>query len=249
MSRVGIGASGGAWPIDPSVGDPVLFHAAGRLGRPDRHEIRLLAATTSTPTRCESQKRAAKAWDEGRFKKSVVPVKDVNGLTILDQDEHMRPAHRHAVARRRSSPRSCRWARWAASMRSAIQAHPEVEDVNHVHHAGNSSGIVDGAAAVLIGSKEAGKAAGLKPRARIRAFANHRLRSGADADRAGRRHRKAVLETRRHEALRHRPVRAERGLRRRGAALHAGLRSRPRRRSTSTAARSPWAIRSARPAP
>ena len=74
----------------------------------------------------------------------------------------------------------------------AIDAHPEVERVNHVHHAGNSSGIVDGAAAVLIGSKEAGEAAGLKPRARIRAFANDRLRARADADRAGRRDREGA---------------------------------------------------------
>jgi acetyl-CoA C-acetyltransferase len=119
----------------------------------------------------ESQKRAGKAWEEGRFKKSVVPVKDVNGLTILARDEHMRPqTDMQSLAALK--PSFVMMAEQGGFGAVAVQAHPEIEAVNHVHHAGNSSGIVDGAAAVLIGNEKAGKAAGLKPRARIRAFVN-----------------------------------------------------------------------------
>nr|HMN51054.1 acetyl-CoA C-acyltransferase [Xanthobacteraceae bacterium] len=119
----------------------------------------------------ESQQRAAQSWKEGRFKKSIVPVKDVNGITILDHDEHMRPTtDMQSLAQLKPSfPQMGEFGGFSAV---AIQAHPEVEAINYVHHAGNSSGIVDGAAAVLIGNKEAGAKAGLKPRARIRAFAN-----------------------------------------------------------------------------
>jgi acetyl-CoA C-acetyltransferase len=119
----------------------------------------------------ESQKRAAKAWDEGRFKNSVVPVKDVNGLTILAKDEHMRPGTTMQTLAS-LQPSFVQMGEMAGFDAVAVQRYPEVEAVNHVHTPGNSSGIVDGAAAVLIGSKAAGKAAGLKPRARIRQFAN-----------------------------------------------------------------------------
>jgi acetyl-CoA C-acetyltransferase len=119
----------------------------------------------------ESQTRAAKSWEEGRFKNSVIPVKDVNGLTILDKDEHMRPSTTmQSLAS--LQPSFVQMGEMGGFDAVAVQAHPEIEAVTHVHHAGNSSGIVDGAAAVLIGSQEAGKAAGLKPRARIKAFAN-----------------------------------------------------------------------------
>ena len=119
----------------------------------------------------ESQKRAAKAWDEGRFSKSVLPVKDVNGITLLAKDEHMRPTTTmQSLAQ--LQPAFVQMGEMAGFDAVAIQSHPEVESVNHVHHAGNSSGIVDGAAAVLIGNAEAGRKAGLKARARIRAFAN-----------------------------------------------------------------------------
>jgi acetyl-CoA C-acetyltransferase len=117
----------------------------------------------------ESQKRAAKAWNEGRFAKSVAPVKDVNGITLLAKDEHMRPqTDMQSLAALK--PSFVMMGEMGGFDAVAIAAHPEIENVDHVHHAGNSSGIVDGAAAVLIGSKEAGVAAGLKPRARIRAF-------------------------------------------------------------------------------
>ena len=170
MSRVGIGASGGAWPVDPAIAIPTYFMPQGISAD--------LIATKYGFTRydcdafaVESQKRAAKAWEAGYFKNSVVPVKDVNGLTILGRDEHMRPStDMQSLAALK--PSFVMMAEQGGFGAVALQAHPEVESVNHVHHAGNSSGIVDGAAAVLIGNEKAGKAAGLKPRARIRAFVN-----------------------------------------------------------------------------
>jgi acetyl-CoA C-acetyltransferase len=119
----------------------------------------------------ESQKRAANSWAKGYFKKSIAPVKDVNGITLLATDEHMRPeTTMQSIGALK--PSFVQMGELGGFDAVATQAYPEVESVNHVHHAGNSSGIVDGAAAVLIGSRNAGKAAGLKPRARIRAFAN-----------------------------------------------------------------------------
>jgi acetyl-CoA C-acetyltransferase len=119
----------------------------------------------------QSQKRAAQAWSEGRFKNSITPVRDPVGLPLLDRDEHMRPStDMQSLASLK--PSFVMMGEQGGFDAVAIQAHPDVERVNHVHHAGNSSGIVDGAAAILMGSAEAGKAAGLKPRAKIRAFAN-----------------------------------------------------------------------------
>ena len=170
MSRVGIGASGGAWPVDPSIAVTTYFLPQGisadliatKYGF-SRDDVDAYAV--------ESQKRAAKAWDEGRFKKSVVPIKDVNGLTILAKDEHMRPGTTMQTLAA-LQPSFVQMGEMAGFDAVAVQRYPEVEAINHVHTPGNSSGIVDGAAAVLIGSKAAGKAAGLKPRARIRQFAN-----------------------------------------------------------------------------
>jgi acetyl-CoA C-acetyltransferase len=119
----------------------------------------------------ESQKRAAHAWESGYFKNSVAPVRDVNGITLLAKDEHMRPSTTmQSLAS--LQPSFAVYGEQGGFDAVAVQKHPELEGVNHVHHAGNSSGIVDGAAAVLIGNKEAGTASGLKPRAKIRAFAN-----------------------------------------------------------------------------
>ena len=170
MSRVGIGASGGAWPVDPSIAVKTYFLPQGisadliatKYGF-SRDDVDAYAV--------ESQKRAAKAWDEGRFKNSVMPVKDVNGLTILARDEHMRPSTTMQTLAA-LQPSFVQMGEMGGFDAVAVQRYPEVETINHVHTPGNSSGIVDGAAAVLIGSKEAGKAAGLKPRARIKAFAN-----------------------------------------------------------------------------
>jgi acetyl-CoA C-acetyltransferase len=119
----------------------------------------------------ESQKRTARAWDEGRFEKSVVPVTDINGLPLLARDEHPRPdTNMQSLAA--LTPAFEIIGQMGGFDAVAVQAHPDVEKVKHVHHAGNSSGIVDGAAAVLVGNEAGGKATGLKPRAKIRAFAN-----------------------------------------------------------------------------
>jgi acetyl-CoA C-acetyltransferase len=170
MSRVGIGASGGAWPVDPAVAIKSYFMPQGvsadliatKYGF-SRDDVDAYAVA--------SQKRAGAAWDAGHFAKSVAPVRDINGLTILAKDEHMRPqTDMQSLASLK--PSFVAMGRDGGFDAVAIDAHPEVEKVNHVHHAGNSSGIVDGAAAVLIGSAEAGAKASLKPRAKIRAFAN-----------------------------------------------------------------------------
>jgi acetyl-CoA C-acetyltransferase len=170
MSRVGIGAAGGAWPVDPSIAVETYFLPQGisadliatKYGF-SRDDVDAYAV--------ESQKRAAQSWQEGRFKNSVMAVKDVNGLTILAKDEHMRPSTTMQTLAQ-LQPSFVQMGEMAGFDAVAVQRYPEVESVNHVHTPGNSSGIVDGAAAVLVGSAEAGKRAGLKPRARIRAFAN-----------------------------------------------------------------------------
>src|ERR1700681_379156 len=170
MSRVGIGASGGAWPMDPSIAIKSYFMPQGvsadliatkyGFSRDDVDEYAVM-----------SQKRAAKAWEEKRFANSVIAVNDLNGLPILVKDEHMRPeTNMQSLASLK--PSFVQMGEFGGFDAVATQAHPDVEYVKHVHHPGNSSGIVDGAAAVLIGSKEAGKALGKKPRARIRQFAS-----------------------------------------------------------------------------
>ncbi len=170
MSRVGMGAAGGALAVDPMVTMPSFFMPQGIAAD--------LIATRYGFTRedvdayaVESQKRAAAAWEKGHFRKSVVPVKDLNGLTILDRDETIR-GNTTMQSLASLNPAFVQMGEMGGFNSVAIQSHPEVESVNHVHHAGNSSGIVDGAAAVLVGNADAGKAAGLKPRARIRGFAS-----------------------------------------------------------------------------
>jgi acetyl-CoA C-acetyltransferase len=170
MSRIGIGASGGSWPVDPSVALKSYYLPQGvsadliatKYGF-SRDDVDAYAV--------ESQKRAAKSWAEGAFARSIMPVTDVNGLILLDRDEHMRPdttMQSLAALKPAFADIGERYGFDAV----AIQRYPELESLNHVHHAGNSSGIVDGAAAVLLGNEEAGKKTGLKPRARIRSFAN-----------------------------------------------------------------------------
>ncbi len=170
MSRIGIGAAGNAWPVDPSVAIPSYFVPQGISAD--------LIATKHGFSRddvdayaVESQKRSAQSWKEGRFKNSIAPVKDINGMTILDRDEHMRPdTNMQSLASLNASFEMM--GEMGGFDAVSVQRYPEIEAVNHVHHAGNSSGIVDGAAAVLLGSQEGGKSMGLKPRARIRAFTN-----------------------------------------------------------------------------
>ena len=170
MSRVGMGASGGAWSTDPQVAIKSYFTPQG-IGADLIATLDGFSRDDVDAYAVESQKRAANAWKNSYFKKSVVPVKDIIGQTILDHDEHMRPdASMQSLASLKASFEQL--GEFAGFDSVAIQRYPQVEKLNHVHHAGNSSGIVDGAAAVLLGTKEAGDAMGLKPRARIRAFAS-----------------------------------------------------------------------------
>jgi len=170
MSRVGIGASGSAWPVDPAIAIPAYFMPQGvsadliatKYGF-SREDVDAYAVL--------SQRRAAEAWLQGKFSKSIVPVKDINNITLLDRDEHLRP-ETNLEALAALKPSFSFFAEQGGFDAVAIQAYPEIEKLNYVHHAGNSSGIVDGAAAVLIGSREAGAKLSLAPRARIRAFAN-----------------------------------------------------------------------------
>ncbi len=168
MSRIPMGSDGGAWATDPAVAMPTYFVPQGISAD--------LIATKYGFSRddvdsyaVESQKRAKRSWDEGRFKKSIIPVKDTNGLTILDRDEHLRPETTMQTLASLDPSFAVMGEQFGFNS-VATQRYPEVERIEHVHHAGNSSGIVDGAAAVLIGNAEGGRKAGLKPRARIRAF-------------------------------------------------------------------------------
>lgn len=170
MSRIGIGASGGAWPVDPSVAVPSYFMPQGvsadliatKYGF-SRDDVDAYAV--------QSQQRARNAWQEGRFAKSIVPVEAPHGDILLGHDEHMR-SDTNMQSLAALQPSFALMGEIGGFDAVAIEAHPEIEQINHMHHAGNSSGIVDGAAAVLIGSKEAGERAGLTPRARIRACAS-----------------------------------------------------------------------------
>lgn len=169
MSRVPMGSNGGAWASNPEIAMKSYFAPQG-IGADliatkygfSRDDVDAYAV--------ESQKRAAKAWKEGRFSKSVVGVKDQLGVTILNHDETVRgDTTMQTLAALNPSFEQMGQMAFDDVVK---QRYPEVEKINHVHHAGNSSGIVDGASAVLIGNKVTGDAAGLKPRARIKGFAS-----------------------------------------------------------------------------
>jgi acetyl-CoA C-acetyltransferase len=171
MSRVPMGSDGGAWPVDPRSAIANYFIPQGISAD--------LIATIYGYSRddvdaysVESQKRAAKAWSEKRFAKSILPIKDVIGEVLLDHDELMRPETDMQSLGALSPAFQMMGTMMPGFDDIAIMRYPEVEKINHVHHAGNSSGIVDGAAAVLIGNKGAGEKAGLKPRARIVSMAS-----------------------------------------------------------------------------
>ena len=168
MSRVPMGSDGGAWPTDPTSAFKTYFAPQG-ISADLIATIYGFSRADVDAYAVESQKRAAQSWKDGRFKNSVVPVKDQLGLTILDHDEHMRPE----TTLQSLGSLNASFAQMGAMGFDAVvqQRYPQVEAVDHVHHAGNSSGVVDGAAAILIGSKEAGVAAGLKPRAVIKGMA------------------------------------------------------------------------------
>jgi acetyl-CoA C-acetyltransferase len=164
MSRVPMGSSGSAWVGDPETSFATRFVPQGvsadllaTLDGFDREDVDRYAV--------ESQQRASKAWSHGLFSKSIAPVKDRNGLTILDRDEHLRPeATLESLSR---LPASFEVAGTTGFDAVALQRYHWLEGINHVHHAGNSSGIVDGAALALVGSEEIGAELGLQPRARI----------------------------------------------------------------------------------
>ena len=169
MSRVPMGSNGGAWASNPEIAMKSYFAPQG-IGADliatkygfSRDDVDAYAV--------ESQKRAAKAWKEGRFSKSVIPVKDQLGVTILAHDETVRgDTTMQTLAALNPSFEQM----GAMAFDDVVkQRYPEIEKINHVHHAGNSSGIVDGASAVLIGNKQSGDELGLKPRAKIRGFAS-----------------------------------------------------------------------------
>jgi acetyl-CoA C-acetyltransferase len=170
MGRVAMGSDGAAIAVDPTLAMKTYFVPQGISAD--------IIATEYGFTRddadalaVESQRRAAQAWAEGRFAKSVVPVRDVNGLTVLDRDEYIRPGtDMQALGALKPAFKDI-GETMPGFDKVALMKYPHLERIEHIHHAGNSSGIVDGAAAVLVGNAEFGARHGLKPRARIRATA------------------------------------------------------------------------------
>ena len=173
MSRVPIGADGGAWAQDPETNSATLFVPQG-IGADLIATLNGFSRADVDAFALESQKRATAARAAGHFDHSVVPVKDKMGLTILDKDEFVKP---NTTLEGLGGLKPAFEQLGAMGFDAvALQRYPQVERIHHVHHAGNSSGIVDGAAAILIGSEAAGKTHGFTPRARIVAAAL----SGAD---------------------------------------------------------------------
>lgn len=166
MSRVAMGSTGSSWSSDPAIALKSYFVPQGVAA--DVIATKYGFSRTDVDSYAvQSQSRAAKSWKEARFNKSIVPVKDQLGVTLLDHDEHMRP-DTTLQSLGALEPSFKMQGEMMPGFDAVIQQrYPEVEKVDHVHHAGNSSGIVDGAAAVLIGTKEMGEALGLKPRAKI----------------------------------------------------------------------------------
>jgi acetyl-CoA C-acetyltransferase len=169
MSRVPMGSSGGAWAQDPTMAAKTYFVMQGisadllaSLHGQTRRDLDALAA--------ESHRRAARAWTEGRFARSVIPVKDFVGLSLLERDETIRP-DTTVESLAALKPAFVEMGQKYGYDAVALQRYPQLERIEHLHHAGNSSGIVDGAGAVLVGSAAAAARHGLKPRARIRSFA------------------------------------------------------------------------------
>ncbi|MEP2784144.1 MAG: acetyl-CoA C-acetyltransferase [Pseudoruegeria sp.] len=170
MGRVPMGSDGGAMAVDPYLAQKTYFIPQGVSADViateygfSRDDCDLYAV--------ESQRRAAMAWDENRFANSVVPIKDINGLTILDRDEYMRPGTDMQAMGALKAAFKDMGETMPGFDNLVTMKYPHLEKVNHVHHAGNSSGIVDGAAALLVGSKEFGEKHGLTARARIRSTA------------------------------------------------------------------------------
>jgi acetyl-CoA C-acetyltransferase len=168
MSRVPMGSDGGAWVLDPKVNNATHFVPQGISA----DLVATIEGFSREDVDCfalQSQQRAAFASANGRFQRSLVPVKDINGLVILDKDEFIRP-ETTLEGLNKLSPAFQMMGEMGFDA-VAMQRYPEVERINHVHTAGNSSGIVDGAALVLVGDRQMGESLGLKPRAKIRAAA------------------------------------------------------------------------------
>ncbi|MBG6096863.1 acetyl-CoA C-acetyltransferase [Nocardioides luteus] len=175
MSRVPIGSDGGAWAMDPATNYDTYFVPQG-IGADLIATIEGFSREDVDTYAVRSQQRAARAWEEGRFTGSIVPVHDQNGLLLLDRDEHMRPEST-VESLGKLKPSFETMGDLGGFDAVALQKFHTVERINHVHTAANSSGIVDGAALVLVGSEQIGKDLGLRPRARIVATAT----SGADS--------------------------------------------------------------------
>ena len=170
MGRVAMGSDGAAIAVDPSIAMSTYFVPQGIAADIIATEYGF-SRTDVDALAVESQRRAAKAWEEGRFDRSVMTVRDINGLPILDRDEYMRPGtDMQSLGALKASFKDM-GEQMPGFDKIAIMKYPHLERIEHVHHAGNSSGIVDGAAGILIGSKAFGEKYGLKPRARIRATA------------------------------------------------------------------------------
>ncbi|MGB3773088.1 MAG: acetyl-CoA C-acetyltransferase [Rhodococcus sp. (in: high G+C Gram-positive bacteria)] len=174
MSRVPMGSDGGPWAMDPQTNYDTYFAPQG-IGADLIATIEGFTREDVDAYAAQSQDRAAAAWSGGNFAKSVVPVTDQNGLLILDQDEHMRPGTT-VESLGKLKPAFEGIAAMGGFDDVALQKYHWIEKIDHVHTGGNSSGIVDGAALVVVGSEDAGKSMGMTPRARIVATAT----SGAD---------------------------------------------------------------------
>jgi len=170
MSRVPMGSDSGAMHADPAVAYKIYFAPQG-IGADLIASLNGFSREDVDAYAVESQRRAAHAWDSGYFENSVIPVKDHVGMTLLEKDEHLRPG---------TSMEDLAGLKAAFEVMGdqagfdavALQKYPQLESINHVHTGGNSSGIVDGAAAMLVGSKEMGDSLGLKPRAKIIGFSS-----------------------------------------------------------------------------
>jgi acetyl-CoA C-acetyltransferase len=170
MGRVAMGSDGAAIAVDPSIAMDTYFVPQGisadiiateyGFSRDDADQLAM-----------QSQQRAKAAWDDNRFANSVVTVRDINGLPILDHDEYMRPETNMQTLGALNPAFQAMGEVMPGFDKIALMKYPHLQKINHIHHAGNSSGIVDGAAGVLIASKEWGEAMGIKPRARIKATA------------------------------------------------------------------------------
>ncbi len=170
MSRVAMGSDGAAIAVDPTLAMKAYFVPQGISADIIATEYGF-SRDDADALAVESQRRAARAWEEGRFSKSVLTIRDQNGLVVLDRDEHIRPGtDMQALGALKPSFKDM-GELMPGFDKIALMKYPHLERIEHIHHAGNSSGVVDGAAAVLIGNEEFGKRHGLKPRARIRATA------------------------------------------------------------------------------